>query len=137
VSAESKSLEEITEDAIRVLYRELGVVNATRFLSQFSVGGGDYTSERDSIYADATLDALIAQIKQRRSPEQHTTGKERLEGLKKKYVRAYERWTDDEDEELRFLFSRDTSVSDLAAHFGRQPSAIRSRLRKLNLVKSD
>jgi hypothetical protein len=48
----------INQEALRLLYRELGVVNAVRFLRQFTTGFGDYTQERDLLFEDLTLDAL-------------------------------------------------------------------------------
>ncbi len=53
-----KPLVEINQEALRLLYRELGVVNAVRFLRQFTTGFGDYTQERDLLFEDLTLDAL-------------------------------------------------------------------------------
>ena len=43
----------------------VGVVNTVRFLNQFTTGYGDYTAERDTLFADLTLDELLAAIKQR------------------------------------------------------------------------
>jgi ATP-dependent DNA helicase RecQ len=57
---------------------------------------------------------------------------ERLQAIKHDHPRAYEKWTQDEDEELLSLHSSGTPFSQLAAHFQRQPSAIRSRLAKLS-----
>lgn len=65
--AETKPLAEITQDAIRILFREIGVVNTVRFINQYTVGYGNYTEERRELFADQTLDDLIAQIKQRRT----------------------------------------------------------------------
>ena len=45
---ETKPLNQITHEAIRVLYQEIGVVNTVRFLNQFTLGYGDYTAERDT-----------------------------------------------------------------------------------------
>ncbi len=58
---------------------------------------------------------------------------QRIAVIKSKYPRAYEKWSDDEDDELRMLFSRGVNNNEAAEHFGRQPSAIRSRLNKLGL----
>ena len=66
-----------------------------------------------------------------------------LEEARRTHPRAYEKWTDEEDERLRQAWDeRDASgdtitarVKAIAADFGRQPSAIRSRLKKLGLVK--
>jgi uncharacterized protein (DUF433 family) len=56
---------------------------------------------------------------------------ERLESIKKRYPRAYERWTQNEDARLVALHAQGLSVDELATRFQRQPSAIRSRLDKL------
>ncbi len=60
------SVAEITTAAITLLCREIGPVNTARFLGQFTSGFGNYTDERDGIIGDATVDQLIAEIKQRR-----------------------------------------------------------------------
>ncbi|GMW00529.1 MAG: hypothetical protein AMXMBFR84_16660 [Candidatus Hydrogenedentota bacterium] len=56
---------------------------------------------------------------------------ERLAEIKAKHPRAYEPWSDEEDRDLELLWGEGKSVKDMAAHFGRQPSAIQSRLKKL------
>lgn len=65
--AETKPLAEITQDAIRILFREIGVVNTVRFINQYTTGYGNYTEERRELFADQTLDELIDEIKQRRT----------------------------------------------------------------------
>ena len=60
---ESKPLAEITQDAIRILYREIGVVNTVRFINQFTTGYGNYTEERRELFADLTLDELLEEIR--------------------------------------------------------------------------
>jgi len=64
--AEVKPLAEITQEAIRTLFREIGVVNTVRFINQYTTGYGDYTEERRELFADQTLSDLVNQIKQRR-----------------------------------------------------------------------
>jgi hypothetical protein len=63
----TKPLSEVTQQALAVLIKEIGVVNTVRFLNQFTTGYGDYTAERDTLVADLTLDELLAAIKQRPS----------------------------------------------------------------------
>ena len=46
---------------------------------------------------------------------------------------AYEAWTMEADEQLRQMWANGTSVSDIAAHFGRKQSAIIVRMKKLGL----
>lgn len=64
--AEVKPLAEVTQDAVRILYRELGVVDTVRFLMQFTKGYGNYTEERESLFAGQTLETLVAELKERR-----------------------------------------------------------------------
>ncbi len=66
MTAETKPLAELTQEAIRLLYRELGVVNTVRFLRQFTAGFGDYLKERDALFADKSLDEIVREIKRRR-----------------------------------------------------------------------
>jgi hypothetical protein len=59
----SQPLVEINKQAIRLLYQELGVVNAVRFLKQVTAGYGDYTRDRRSILPEKTLDEIVTEIK--------------------------------------------------------------------------
>ena len=60
---------------------------------------------------------------------------ERMTEIKQDHPRAYEKWSPEEDEQLRRLFHSNTSNSKISEILQRQPSAIRSRLVKLNLVR--
>jgi hypothetical protein len=66
--SETRPLVEINLQAIHLLYKELGVVDAVRFLSQFSQGYGNYTQERDALFAKKTLDEIVNEIEGRRKP---------------------------------------------------------------------
>ncbi len=61
-----RPLTELTQDAIRILYRELGVVETVRFLRQFTNGYGNYMTEREALLGQKSLDELLTEIKQRR-----------------------------------------------------------------------
>jgi hypothetical protein len=63
---QTKPLAEVTHTAPRVLCREIGLVDTMRFVGQFTVGYGDYTAERDELFRDMTLDAMLGAIEQRR-----------------------------------------------------------------------
>jgi len=65
---EVKPLAEINQQAIHLLSQELGVINAVRFLKQFTVGFGDYTEEREALFGGKTLDQIVSEIEQRRKP---------------------------------------------------------------------
>jgi hypothetical protein len=59
-----------------------------------------------------------------------------LSEIRKKHLRAYESWTDDEDSELSKYYKEGLSVSLLAKKHQRRNGAIRSRLKKLGLIAS-
>ena len=64
-----KPLIEINQQAIRLLYKELGVVNAVRSFKQFTQGYGNYTQERDDLFAKKSLDEIVSEIEKRRKKE--------------------------------------------------------------------
>jgi hypothetical protein len=63
MTVQTKPLAEVTHQAIEILTRELGVADTLRFVGQFTTGYGDYTAEREILFADTTLDQIIAAIK--------------------------------------------------------------------------
>jgi hypothetical protein len=60
---QTKNLNEITQQAIEVLFKEVGVANTIRFLNQFSTGYGNYTEERENLFEDLTVNEILAQLK--------------------------------------------------------------------------
>jgi len=60
---QTKNLSEITQQAIDVLLKEVGVANTIRFLNQFSTGYGNYTEERENLFEDLTLNEVLVQLK--------------------------------------------------------------------------
>jgi hypothetical protein len=64
---EARPLAEITKDAIKVLCREIGIVDTVRFVNQFTTGYGNYTEEREHLFGDMTLDDIVSETKQKRS----------------------------------------------------------------------
>ena len=65
---EMRLLIEINQQAIHLLYKELGVVDAVRFLKQFTQGYGNYTEEREVLFGKKSLDEIVSEIKKRRKP---------------------------------------------------------------------
>lgn len=59
----------------------------------------------------------------------------RIAEIKKANPRAYEKWTEGEDEKLIQAVKDGIATKVIAQAHGRQPSAIRSRMVKLNLVE--
>jgi hypothetical protein len=67
---DARPLIEINQQAISLLYKELGVVDAVRFLKQFTQGYGNYTQEREVLFADKSLDDIVSEIEKRRKTAQ-------------------------------------------------------------------
>lgn len=65
----TKPLNEITQEAIELLARELGIVTTLRFLSQFTTGYGNYTEEREALFADLSLEQVLAAVKKTENPQ--------------------------------------------------------------------
>lgn len=59
MSIQAKSLNQITQQAIEMLSKEIGVANTVRFINQFSTGYGNYTEERENLFKDLTLDDIL------------------------------------------------------------------------------
>lgn len=69
---DQQPLAEVTNQALRLLLAELGVVNTARFLSQYTVGLGDSVTEKDQLVGTLTvaeIAAAIRQSKQSAAPE--------------------------------------------------------------------
>ena len=61
-----RPLVEINQQAITLLYKELGVIDAVRFLKQFTQGYGNYTQEREVLFSKKSLDEIVSEIEKRR-----------------------------------------------------------------------
>lgn len=59
-------LAELTSSTIKLLCREIGVVNTARFLNQFTLGYGNYTTEREQLIGRLTVDEIVDEIKRNR-----------------------------------------------------------------------
>ncbi len=60
MTSQRKPLAETTQEALELLYRGLGVVNTVRFLKQYTAGYGDYTSEREALFGELTLEEITS-----------------------------------------------------------------------------
>ena len=66
MSVEIRPLSEINQQATEILVREMGIVDALRFFSQFSSGAGDYTKERKQWLDNLSLEQITSEIKAKR-----------------------------------------------------------------------
>jgi hypothetical protein len=63
MSAGIRPLAEITARGTEILIREMGVVDALRFLNQFHPGSGDYTKERGHWLNKLSQGEIVSEIK--------------------------------------------------------------------------
>ena len=63
MTIQTTSLYQLTQQAIHILVKEIGVADTLRFISQFSKGYGNYTEEREELFRDISLDEIISQIR--------------------------------------------------------------------------
>ncbi len=63
----SMSAYEIRLEGWKALTERLGPAGAMRFMMQYDPGRGDYTKERQEIFADLELEELIASIRGQKS----------------------------------------------------------------------
>ena len=94
---------------------------------------------------DTFLSAIVAHasshnLGERDIPARRHRGTEQGEGssyslddIRQAHPKAYEPWTSEEDEHLKEMQRAGRSISEMARNFGRQPGAIRSRLKKLDM----
>lgn len=59
--------DEVTTEAIGVLFRELGVAKTLRFLSQLNLGLGDFTERRQAADDNRSVAEIVDAIKRHRS----------------------------------------------------------------------
>lgn len=71
----SMSAYQIRLEGWKALTERLGPAGAMRFMMQYDPGHGDYTKERQEIFADLELEDLIASIRQQ-EPDRPATDSE-------------------------------------------------------------
>lgn len=64
MTVQTRPLVEISRAGHAALVRELGVVDAIRFLNQYTTGRGDYTAERSEWLDDESLEELFEQVRE-------------------------------------------------------------------------
>ena len=50
MNTETRPISEISRRATQILFKEMGVADAIRFLNQFSIGQGDYEKHRGQVF---------------------------------------------------------------------------------------
>lgn len=66
MNATIRPLADVSQQATAILIREMGVVDAFRFLSQFRAGAGDYTKQRGQWLDTLSVGQIASGIKAKR-----------------------------------------------------------------------
>ena len=69
MTATPMPLAELTISAIRLLCKEMGIVNTARFINQFTIGYGNYTEERDQLFGHLSVADIVTEIKRTRASQ--------------------------------------------------------------------
>ena len=67
--------------------------------------------------------------------ENSSNYQERINKIRQKYANAYYPWTEIEDQKLIEYFKKNVTIEDISKILQRQPSALKGRLEKLNIIK--
>jgi hypothetical protein len=66
MAVEMRPLRAVTQEAMAVLSRELGLADTIRFLNQFTLGYGNYTEERKALFENMSVDQIVKAIHDQR-----------------------------------------------------------------------
>lgn len=83
------------------------------------------------------FEALMLAVRMKTDGAQPGAYAQHLAAIRAEWPRAYEKWTLDEDEQLRSMHANGIPVEEIAEVLQRQVSAIRSRLVKLSDADGD
>jgi hypothetical protein len=74
MNATIRPLADISQQATTILIREMGIVDALRFLSQFRAGAGDYINDRGQWLDALSVEQIASGIKAKRHKPRRTNG---------------------------------------------------------------
>jgi uncharacterized protein (DUF433 family) len=92
-----------------------------------------FFAAEEAVWIDEKISAQPA-LSATAEPPNRPTEISAMEMAKRTYPNAYMPWSADDDAQLADMHGAGASKAEMAAHFQRQPSAIRSRLSKLGLI---
>lgn len=74
MNTRSMTPDQIRRAGLAALARELGPVGMVRFLQQFEIGKGDYTTERHEWLDSVTIDEIMEQLRERHKKSRRAGG---------------------------------------------------------------
>ena len=111
-------------DRLKQIQEALSEANSNSLIPVKETLGDDYN------YGELRL--VRAFMRQLPAAKPRESNSYAVEEVRQEYPSSYEKWSGKDDIELKRLHELGLSVSELVERFGRNPGAIRSRLRKLS-----
>ncbi len=106
-------------------------------MSEFLDEIADYTVEEHLRHSTNCMPKHAPQSQITECTTQRQAKTYTVEEIRRDYPRAYEKWAPEEDKILTERYKRGITISQLAKMHKRKPGAIRSRLKKLDLLERD
>ena len=133
---ENKIDEEIEELIIGVKFHSI-LFNRDKIIKELTRASKYWLMERDPISTDNYGKCMICNYECNCS---HSFGKGKskkntFEKIRLEYPKAYKKWTEKEDNQLKNQFAQSETIDNLAKHFERKPSAIYGHLQKLGIIR--
>lgn len=106
-------------------------------ISESKSVGTEYEHHRVMIFEEdidefiVGFEKTIAFIREGQKPKSYS-----VEIIRQQYPNAYAKWTSEDDKLLQNKYDQGISVAELSQFFQRKPDAIRSRLKKLGIIKT-
>jgi len=107
-------------------------------ISESKPVSGEYEHHRVMIFEEdfeafiEGVDKTIKFLRKCQKPKSYS-----LEKIRQQHPKAYSKWSSEDDKLLQNKYDEGICVGELSQFFQRQPGAIRSRLWKLGIKKSD
>ena len=133
-----------TEEERRLFYvamtramEDLYIYTWETAMSKFLDEIADYTTEERLNYRKPHVPKYVPEHQSLERSAKKQTKSYSVNGIRKDYPRAYEKWTPEEDKALAERYKQGDTIPKLAKMHERKVGAIRSRLKKLGLLERE
>ena len=136
LEVENKIDDEIEELIIGVKFHSI-LFNKDKIIKEMTQASKYWLMERDPISTNHYKKCMICNY-ECNCPHSFGKGKSKTntyEKIRLEYPKAYKKWTEKEDNQLKNQFAQGETISNLAKHFERSPSSIYSHLQKLGIIR--
>ncbi|GEM_PF-3835265 len=136
------ALEELEDRLVELIrQRRENRANLSEYADLLLRIGGKISEQRDAQTDDAEFGGIIIQLRGRSQASAQTPANkmgyaEKMEKLMRDSPNAYNPWDSAQEKQLSDLYNGGKTISEISAIMQRQKGGIRSRLKRLGLIKS-